>query len=122
MSVLIIDDEQGLRQTVSLILGEEGYEVHAASDGEEGLRRALDLNPSLILCDVRMPGMDGRALYTRLEREAPAAARTLTFMTGDVLAEETREFLERLGRPTLVKPFGRAQLLRLIASLRPRRS
>jgi two-component system, NtrC family, response regulator AtoC len=59
MTVLIIDDEPGLRQTVSLILTEEGYEVQAAADGEEGLARALELKPDIILCDVRMPRLGG---------------------------------------------------------------
>jgi len=59
MTVLIIDDEPGLRQTVSLILSEEGYEVQAASDGEEGLARALELQPDIVLCDLRMPRLGG---------------------------------------------------------------
>ena len=59
MIVLIIDDEPGLRQTVSLILADEGYEVHTASDGEEGLARALEVQPDIILCDVRMPRLTG---------------------------------------------------------------
>jgi two-component system, NtrC family, response regulator AtoC len=59
MTVLIIDDEPGLRQTVSLILSDEGYEVQAAADGEEGLARALELKPDIILCDVRMPRLGG---------------------------------------------------------------
>ena len=59
MNVLIIDDEPGLRQTVSLILSDEGYEVSTASDGEEGLARALDIFPDIILCDVRMPRLGG---------------------------------------------------------------
>ena len=52
MTILIIDDEPGLRQTVSLILADEGYDVATASDGEEGLSRALELQPDMILCDV----------------------------------------------------------------------
>jgi two-component system, NtrC family, response regulator AtoC len=59
MTVLIIDDEPGLRQTVSLILSEEGYEVQSASDGEEGLARALELQPDIVLCDLRMPRLGG---------------------------------------------------------------
>jgi two-component system, NtrC family, response regulator AtoC len=59
MTVLIIDDEPGLRQTVSLILNEEGYQTQVAADGEDGLARALELKPDLILCDVRMPRLGG---------------------------------------------------------------
>jgi two-component system response regulator AtoC len=59
MTILIIDDEPGLRQTVSLILADEGFDVSTASDGEEGLARALELDPDMILCDVRMPRLGG---------------------------------------------------------------
>jgi two-component system, NtrC family, response regulator AtoC len=58
-SVLVIDDEPGLRQTLEILLGEEGYAVRTASDGEEGLKLALRDPPDLILCDVRMPRMGG---------------------------------------------------------------
>lgn len=65
MTILIIDDEPGLRQTVSLILSGEGYETHAASDGEEGLARAAELKPDIILCDVRMPRLGGLEFLER---------------------------------------------------------
>jgi DNA-binding NtrC family response regulator len=58
-TVLVIDDEPGLRQTLELILAEEGYAVRTAADGEEGLQLALRDAPDLILCDVRMPRMGG---------------------------------------------------------------
>ena len=69
MNVLIIDDEPGLRHTVSLILTEENYEVTSASDGEEGLARALELKPDLILCDVRMPRLNGLDFLDRYKAE-----------------------------------------------------
>lgn len=59
MTILIIDDEPGLRQTVSLILADEGYEVTTASDGEEGFTKAVEQQPDIILCDVRMPRLTG---------------------------------------------------------------
>ncbi len=59
MKVLIIDDDRGVRRSVSLILEDEGYDVVTAADGEKGLTTALEEEPDLILCDVRMPGMDG---------------------------------------------------------------
>ena len=59
MKILIVDDERGLRKSLSLILGEAGYEVRVAEDGVEGLEMALAEEPQLILCDVRMPKKDG---------------------------------------------------------------
>jgi two-component system response regulator AtoC len=69
MTVLIIDDEPGLRQTVSLILSGEGYEVQVAADGEEGLARARELQPGIILCDVRMPRLSGIDFLERYQAE-----------------------------------------------------
>jgi DNA-binding response OmpR family regulator len=72
MRLLIIDDEPGLRQTVSLLLKEEGYEVDTASDGEEGLARALDLQPGIILCDCACLASAG---WSSCSATAPAAVR-----------------------------------------------
>ena len=57
--VLVIDDEPGLRQSLGLLLVDAGYEVAAEGDGRRGLERALAESFDLILCDVRMPQMDG---------------------------------------------------------------
>jgi two-component system response regulator AtoC len=57
--ILVIDDEAGLRHTLLLILREEGYEVATAEDGEVGLRVALADPFDLVLCDIRMPRLDG---------------------------------------------------------------
>ncbi len=59
MKILVIEDDAGLRRTVSLLLEGENYDVETASDGAAGLAKAEQCNPDLILADVRMPGMDG---------------------------------------------------------------
>lgn len=59
MKVLVVDDDAGLRKSLSLILDDADYKVVVASDAEEGLRKARETSPDLILVDVRMPGMDG---------------------------------------------------------------
>jgi len=59
MKILVIEDDAGLRRTVSLLLEGEDYEVETAANGKTGLARAEELNPDVILADVRMPGMDG---------------------------------------------------------------
>lgn len=57
--VLVIDDQPGIRRLLTEVLSEEGYEVATAANGYEGLQKAKELNPSLILMDMKMPGMDG---------------------------------------------------------------
>ena len=59
MNVVVIDDEAGVRRTVSMILEDEGYEVSTASNGRDGLAQALEAPADIVLCDVRMPEMDG---------------------------------------------------------------
>ena len=58
-SILIIDDEKAIRKTLTEILGFEGYKIDEASDGEEGLKKFRDKNYDLVLCDIKMPKLDG---------------------------------------------------------------
>jgi DNA-binding NtrC family response regulator len=58
-SILIIDDEKAIRKTLTEILGYEGYKIDEASDGEEGLRKFKEKSYDLVLCDIKMPRIDG---------------------------------------------------------------
>jgi len=58
-SILIIDDEKAIRKTLTEILGFEGYKIDEASDGEEGLNKFRAKNYDLVLCDIKMPKLDG---------------------------------------------------------------
>ena len=58
-SILIIDDDKAIRKTLTEILRYEGYKVDEAADGEEGLRKFSSTAYDLVLCDVKMPKMDG---------------------------------------------------------------
>ena len=58
-SILIIDDEKAIRKTLTEILGFEGYKIDEASDGEEGLSKFRAKNYDLVLCDIKMPKLDG---------------------------------------------------------------
>lgn len=59
MKILVIEDDAGLRRTVSLLLEGEDYDVSTAANGTTGLAKAQEWNPDVILADIRMPGMDG---------------------------------------------------------------
>jgi DNA-binding NtrC family response regulator len=58
-SILIIDDEKAIRKTLSEILSYEGYKIEEASDGEEGLKKFSTTTFDVVLCDIKMPKMDG---------------------------------------------------------------
>jgi two-component system, NtrC family, response regulator AtoC len=109
MTVLIIDDEPGLRQTVSLILTEEGYQVQAASDGEEGLSRALELKPDLILCDIRMPRLGGLEFLEKYR--AASGTGMVIMMTAYGGTELAIEAMKAGAYDYLPKPFSPDQLI-----------
>jgi two-component system response regulator AtoC len=109
MNVLIIDDEPGLRQTVSLILADEGYQVATASDGEEGLAKALDQQPDIVLCDVRMPRIGGLEFLARY-RAANGTAMVIV-MTAYGSIELAIQAMKAGAYDYLPKPFSPDQLV-----------
>lgn len=69
--ILVIDDEQSVRDAFALALESEGYEVDTAADGEEGLRKFSVNPPDLVFLDLRMPGMGGIETLRRLKGLSP---------------------------------------------------
>jgi two-component system response regulator AtoC len=120
MNVLIIDDEPGLRQTVSLILADEGYSVQTASDGEEGLQKALDSEPGIILCDVRMPRLSGLDFLDRY-REAGGTGMVIV-MTAYGSIELAVDAMKRGAYDYLPKPFSPDQLVLTLRKAEERES
>jgi two-component system response regulator AtoC len=104
MKVLVVDDDAGLRKSLTLILEDAGYKVVMAGDAEEGLRKAKDTDPSLILVDVRMPGMDGLGFvesYRAAGGQAP-----LVVMTAYGGIDMAVNAIRRGASDFLAKPFG----------------
>jgi len=70
-SILIIDDEKAIRKTLAEILSFEGYKIDEAADGEEGLKRFSEKNYDLVLCDIKMPKLDGIEFLERAKMVHP---------------------------------------------------
>ncbi|MDP6112541.1 MAG: sigma-54 dependent transcriptional regulator [Planctomycetota bacterium] len=68
-TVLIVDDEENIRQGLAEILADEGFHVETASDGREALVRSAETAPDIVLTDVRMPGMDGMELLAHVRSQ-----------------------------------------------------
>ena len=66
--LLIIDDDEALRETLKLYLKDEGYEIYAADGGESGLRMLEKINPDVVLCDIRMPDMSGLDVLDQIKK------------------------------------------------------
>ncbi len=103
--VLVIEDEPTVAHLIADVLGEEGRPVEIVLNGQEGLDRALAGQYDLVICDLRMPGVDGRAIFRELVARGSPLRNRLIFVTGDTLAPRTLEFMETAGVPYLAKPF-----------------
>jgi len=103
--VLVVEDEPTVAHLIADVLGEDGHKVEIVLDGRDGLDRAAAGNYALIICDLRMPHLDGRAIYRELVAKGSPMRHRLLFVTGDTLAPRTLEFLEKSGLPFLAKPF-----------------
>ena len=122
VAVLVVDDEPGIRQATARFLNRSGMQVRAVSDGAEALRALRAQSFDVILCDVRMPGMNGRDFLIRLREQAPELVSTLIFATGDSLDADTAALLADSGAPSLVKPFDFDALERLVRDVAARPS
>ena len=113
--ILLIDDEPGITEIISLTLELEGYRVELAGDAEEGLRRARAAAPDLVLLDIMMPGKDGWYVFERLRQDPATAAIPIVVFTAkqDALRHE---YISRVAA-VLPKPYKRQELLALIAKL-----
>ena len=103
--VLVVEDEPTVARLIADVLEDEGMRVDVLLDGREALERAARESYDLVICDMKMPGLDGQHFHKSLQRtENPLRDRFL-FVTGDVVAAQTREFLERNRLPHVAKPF-----------------
>ena len=103
--ILIVEDEATVAQLLVDILVEEGHEAEATLDSQEGLTRLSRKRYDMVICDLRMPRLDGRAFYEALERTNSPLRDRILFVTGDTIARGTQEFLQSTGMPHLAKPF-----------------
>jgi PAS domain S-box-containing protein len=103
--ILVVDDEPGIAGVLAEVLQFDGHVVETAGNGHAALEKIAGEGYDLILSDIRMPELDGPALYWELERRDPCLLQRMIFLTGDTLSPGTREFLEKTRVPCLSKPF-----------------
>ena len=84
MKILVVDDERSIRNTLSEILGDEGYEVEVAEDGPTALQMAEKEKFGVIFCDIKMPGMDGIEVLEKLTESDTDAAVVMISGHGDI--------------------------------------
>ena len=101
--VLVIEDEQDLREALKTALSNESFEVHTAGDGEVGLQMALEVKPDLILLDLMMPKLDGLGVLKALREDEWGKNVKVIVMTALDDLERVAEVLEHGGSEYLVK-------------------
>ena len=114
-TILVIDDDESLRDTIGLLLEREGFRAVLAADGKTGLHEAVSSKPSLILVDLRMPGLSGIDVCKRLR----AAGSQIPIIVLSAVGEEfDKVLLLEIGADDyVVKPFGTRELLARIRAV-----
>ena len=113
-TVLVIEDEGAIAEMLAMLLGDEGYAVHVARTGAEGLTCARADAPDLITLDLALPGVDGASLLRTLHADSRAPILVISAHP-DVLAPPDRA----LAAAVLSKPFDIDDMLASVAGLLP---
>jgi CheY-like chemotaxis protein len=118
--LLIVEDQADIRKLIRMTLEFEDYDIHEAVNGVEGLRKAIEIAPDLILLDVMMPGeLDGLAVCARV-RADPALRQTKVVLLSARSQLQDFEAGTRAGADAyLAKPFSPLQLIESIERLLP---
>ncbi len=117
--ILVVDDEEDLRNLLQHALGKEGFRVHAVGSGPEALALAPTLRPSLVLLDLMLPGMQGTEVCRRLRADASLAGMPIIMLTARGEELDRVVGLELGADDYVTKPFSTRELiLRIRAVLR----
>lgn len=113
--ILVIDDDENLRDTIGVLLEMEGFRATLVGDGKQGYEEALRLKPDLVLVDLRMPGLGGMEVCKQLR----AAGRAMPIIVLSAVGEEIDKvlLLEVGADDYVVKPFGTRELLARIRAV-----
>jgi CheY-like chemotaxis protein len=81
--ILVIEDDEYSRDALAHLLAAEGYEAQSASDGESGLAKAHSMHPDVIVLDLNLPGIDGKAVIQMIRDDGPLSDVPILVVTGD---------------------------------------
>ncbi len=113
-SILVVEDEAALAAAVTDALRDAGYVVERAADGEDALALVRAQQFDLVICDLKMPRLDGQSFYRTLDEANPGLAHRVIFVTGDVAGTDAETFLKDSGCRFLAKPFRLGDLLQAV--------
>lgn len=113
-TVLIIEDEKLIIVSTQMVLEAAGFRVESATNGEEGISKALELRPDLILLDIMMPGIDGWETLTRLKRDTETSEIPVIIFTAREHARGHQKSAEMGAADYFRKPFEPDELIELV--------
>lgn len=116
-TVLIVDDEAGLRRVLERFLERHGYRVLSAGTAESAYEVLASEQADALLLDIHLPSMSGLALYLAIIHRWPQLEGRIAIMTGDAEAEEVRTWLEHHHCTVLRKPFNLQQVADWVAAV-----
>lgn len=114
--VLVIEDDRIMRENTVELLKLSGYEVASATNGKEGIARAHDFLPDLIICDIMMPELDGYGVLHILNKEEKTAGIPFIFITAKSRKEDMRKGMDMGADDFLTKPFQDIELINAVES------
>lgn len=113
-SILIIDDNKHIRTQINLVLKLEGYTTFMASNGNEGVERAKEVLPNLIICDIMMPELDGYGVLSMLRSNTSTADIPFLFLSAKAEKHDIRQGMNLGADDYLWKPFSTEDLIKAI--------
>ncbi|MGW5156382.1 response regulator transcription factor [Nonomuraea wenchangensis] len=118
--VLVVDDDEVIRQLIAVNLNLEGFEVETATDGQDCLDRVRDIKPDVITLDVMMPRLDGWSTAEKLRAEADTSHIRVVLVTARAQDDDRRRGLGIGVDAYLTKPFDPAELIEVVRELAAR--
>jgi C4-dicarboxylate-specific signal transduction histidine kinase len=115
--ILVVDDEPEVAALMREVLEGAGFDVLTAESGAVALELLAEARFDAVVSDVRMPDLDGPALWRQIQQQHPGLARRVLFVSGDTLSDAARQALDDTGAPALDKPFTAADLLGAVKAL-----
>ncbi|MEU4423066.1 response regulator [Actinoplanes sp. NPDC024001] len=118
-TVLVVDDDEGVRDLISFLLGRAGYRCLTAADGPQALTALAETRPDLVVLDMVMPGLDGVGVCTRIQADAATAGVPVVMMSGRASKAEIASAFASGAVEYVDKPVHPGELVSLLRLLLP---
>ncbi len=112
--ILVVDDQRGIRLTLSAIMAHQGYDVTEVEDGYQAIEAVTNTAFDLVFLDIKMPGINGVQSFREIKKISPGSA--VVMMTGFSVEDLVREALAEGARAVIYKPFQVEKVLSLVES------